>query len=101
MAGAGAAGTTKQADLTTAGVSSGQQAFIENWETFSKSLTPTASDIAAVNKQLIILGQIAADINAGKRPSSDLGKYASALGTQPQANGSSASHPHSAYSTKF
>jgi hypothetical protein len=91
MGGAGAAGTgPKEADQTNAAIATTQQAFIDNWESFSKSLTPTAGDLAAVNKQLVILGQIAADIKAGKRPDSDFGKYAAALGTQPQANSSSA-----------
>ena len=81
----------KMADQVNANIATTQQAFIQNFESFKDTLVDINPQLTEANKQLILLGQIAADIAAGKKPAADMGKAASELGkTQPQADSSSA-----------
>jgi hypothetical protein len=80
----------KSADKEMAARSAGQQTLIENFEKFNKVLTPTAEAVRAVTVELIRLGQVAADIKAGKRDAGDLAKEATKMGTQPQSSSASA-----------
>jgi hypothetical protein len=91
--GGGAGTETKDADKVNANIATTQQAFIDNWESFGKSLTPTAGHLDDVNKQLLLFGQIIMDINNGKKPKSDLANAILSKGPQPQANSSSAGPP--------
>lgn len=84
-------GSERSADQVNANVAAGQQAFIDNFEKFKNDIVPTANNISDLNKQLVLLGQIAADIASGKNPNKgDLGKAATSMvKEQPQADSSS------------
>lgn len=80
---------TKMADQVNANIAAGQQVFIDNFEKFKDAIVPAAGNIDDLTRKLILLGQVASDIAAGKKPAGDLGRAASSLGTQPQADSSS------------
>lgn len=80
----------KMADQVNANIAAGQQVFIDNFEKFKDSIVPAASNIDDLTRKLVLLGQVAADVAAGKKPAGDLGRAAATLGTQPQADSSSA-----------
>ena len=82
----------KAADQVNANIAAGQQVFIDNFEKFKDAIIPAAGNIDDLTKKLILLGQVAADVAAGKKPAGDLGRAAATLGTQPQADSSSARH---------
>jgi hypothetical protein len=82
----------KLADQVNANIAAGQQVFVDNFEKFKDSIVPAASNIDDLTRKLVLLGQVAADVAAGKKPAGDLGRAAATLGTQPQADSSSASH---------
>ena len=78
------------ADQVNANIAAGQQVFIDNFEKFKDAIVPAAGNLDDLTKKLILLGQVAADVAAGKKPAGDLGRAASTLGSQPQADSSSA-----------
>jgi hypothetical protein len=81
--------TSKLGDQVNANIATSQQVFIDNFEKFKNSIVPAASSIDDLTRKLILLGQVAADVAAGKKPAGDVGKAAASLGTQPQADSSS------------
>lgn len=80
----------KMADQVNANIAAGQQVFIDNFEKFKDAIVPAAGNLDDLTRKLILLGQVASDIAAGKKPAGDLGRAAASLGTQPQADSSSA-----------
>ena len=83
---------TRMADQVNANIAAGQQVFIDNFEKFKDAIVPASSNIDDLTRKLVLLGQVAADVAAGKKPAGDIGRTAAALGTQPQANSSAAMH---------